>query len=76
MTLPHEDLYEELRAWVLSKDGVSAPEDVSEAVAWMFASVLIATAPDHPVEHFRRMLPKLEALIEEMWAQSAEENAS
>jgi hypothetical protein len=75
MTRPHEDLYEELRAWVMAKDGLHEYEDVSEAVAWMFASVIIASAPAHPVEHFRAMVPKLEALIEEMWAQSAEETA-
>lgn len=73
MTKPHEDLYDELRAWALEKDGLHEYEDVSEAVAWMFASVIIASAPAHPVEHFRGRLPKLEALIEEMWAQSAEE---
>jgi hypothetical protein len=75
MTRPHEDLYRELQDWVLSKGGQMDPRDVAEAVGQMFAASLVAMHPEDPVGAFWRKCPELESMIEEMWAQSAEETA-
>lgn len=41
----------------------------------MFAASIVASGTDNPIEKFWRMVPELESLIEEMWAQSAEETS-
>jgi hypothetical protein len=46
MTRPHEDLYAELQAWVLSKGGQMDPRDVAEAVGQMFAASIVAMHPE------------------------------
>lgn len=75
MTKPHEDLYRELQDWVLSKGGEADPRDVAEAVGEMFAASIVAMHPEHPIDALRRKLPDLEAMILEMWAESAEETS-
>ena len=73
MTAPHEDLYAELQAWVLSKNGAMDPRDIAEAVGQLFAASVVSMHQDNPVEAFWRKVPELEAMIEEMWAQSSDE---
>jgi hypothetical protein len=75
MTNPHVDLYRELQDWVLSKGGQMDPCDVAEAIGQMFAASIVAMHPDDPVGAFWRKCPDLESLIEEMWAQSAEDHS-
>jgi hypothetical protein len=51
------------------------PAGVTEAIGQMFAASIVAMHPQDPVGAFWRKCPDLEELIEEMWAQSAEETA-
>jgi hypothetical protein len=72
MTRPHEDLYDELLEWALSKEGINEPADITEAIGQMFAAALSSYDTPDPVALFRSKIPAMEALILQMWAQSAE----
>lgn len=71
----HEALYAELQDWAVSKEGLHDARDVAEAIGQLYAAAIVSMAPGHPVEYFRSLAPEMESLIEEMWAQSAEDVA-